>query len=287
MLVASDTGAAIWQAAGEEDLQDQWQMFSTQNSGLPSNRVLSLAQTEDGVLWFGTLAGLARYDNQQWQVYNATDLGLGSGQVNDLLVVNGGLWVATQQGAAFFDGSVWSAFDDQNSGLPDLAVFALAWQPLEQGGLVWFGTQRGLASYNPTRGTWSHLSEVQVGVDWGGVVDLLVDSQGRLWVSTLGGGIAVLDNQRWSYLRASNSDLPYNIVTDVEENGPGVFWIASSVPNTTGGVVSRLEGDEWMTYKPIFSGYTGAETLAIARDSLGRMWFATRTRGIYIFEEQK
>jgi ligand-binding sensor domain-containing protein len=214
-------------------------------------------------------------------------MGLESGQVNDLALAGENLWVATQAGVAAYDGQTWTAFTPENSGLSDPAVFALAVQPLTQGELVWFGSSSAVVSYNTHTGAWQAASGAQVGLGWGGVSDLLVDSSGRLWVSTLGGGISRWDGLGWTTLRTSNSDLPYNTVTDVEELQPGVFWIATSIPNNTGGVVSRLEGEEWQTFKPIFSGYTGAETLAISRDARGRLWFATRTRGIYIYEERK
>jgi sugar lactone lactonase YvrE len=287
MLVATDAGVAFWQAAGAEDLQDKWQVLTPENSGLPSRRVLSLARSGDGVLWFGTLAGLARYDGQSWQVFRAADMGLGSEQINDLVADQGSLWVASEAGAALYDGVSWTAFTAENSGLTDSAVFALAVQPLTQGERVWFGTLTGVVSYNTQTGAWLPASTAQVGVGWGGVSDLLVDSGGRLWVATLGGGISLWDGSAWSYLRASNSDLPYSTVADVEETSPGVYWIATSLPAQAGGVVSRLEGEVWHTYKPIFSGYTGAETISIARDSLERMWFGTRTEGIYLFEEKK
>jgi hypothetical protein len=287
MLVATEAGAAYWQAAGEDDLVDQWQVLTPENSGLPHRRVLSLLRTGQGVLWFGTQSGLASYDGQAWQVYRAADMGLESDQINDLALAGQDLWVATQAGAALFDGVNWTAFTEHDPGLTDNAVFALAVQPQTQGELIWFGLSSAVVSYNTHTGAWQTASGAQVGLGWGGVSDLLVDSSGRLWVSTLGGGISLWNGLGWSYLRTSNSDLPYNTVTDVEEFDPGAFWIATSIPNNTGGVVSRLEGEEWELFRPIFSGYTGAETLAISRDALGRIWFATRTQGIYLYEEKK
>jgi ligand-binding sensor domain-containing protein len=253
--------------------------------------VLSLLQTPDGALWFGTAAGLARFDGQSWQTFQAADLGLESEQINDLVydasVSPPQLWSATQSGAAVYDGTSWTAYTSQNSGLIDDAVFALAVQPIAPGRLLWFGTLSGVASYNPQTGAWQAASANQVNPGWGGVADLLVDSNNILWVSTLGGGIDLWDGLQWSYYRPSNSDLPYSMVQDVEEFDAGVFWIATSRPNEAGGLVSRLSGEEWQDYRPIFSGYSGAETMAIARDASGRIWFGTRTDGINIFEEDK
>src|SRR5258705_11607882 len=45
--------------------------------GLPSNRVRALAEGKDGTMWFGTDAGLARYDGRRTQAVTAQDLPAG------------------------------------------------------------------------------------------------------------------------------------------------------------------------------------------------------------------
>ena len=289
MLIATENGIAFWRTAQGDELQDEWQVLTPANSGLPHRRVLSLLQEPGGDLWFGTASGLARYDGQAWQTFQGAEMGLQSNQINDLALSpsESQLWVATQSGAARYDGASWTAFTTENSGLIDNAVFAISLQTTPQGELIWFGTLLGVVSYDPQTDIWEPASAAQVSPGWGGVSDLLVDSRGNVWVSTQGAGISLWDGVQWTYLRPSNSDLPYSLVQDVEELPAGVFWIATSLPNEAGGVVSRVVGEEWQVYKPIFSGYKGAETVAIAQDAAGRMWFGTRTAGIYIFEEKK
>ena len=66
--------------------------------GLPSDQVRALAQDADGVMWFGTDAGLARYDGRR--VQSATDEGLAGPRVRALVVDEGGaLWVGAEGGA--------------------------------------------------------------------------------------------------------------------------------------------------------------------------------------------
>jgi ligand-binding sensor domain-containing protein len=133
--------------------------------------------------------------------------------------------------------------------------------------------------------TWTSYTSQDFDLGWGGVADLLVDSSGQVWVATLGGGLSLWDGQRWSYYRTSNSPLPYNTVQEIVELSPGIFWICSSIPNESGGVVTRFAGQDWRTYKPILTGYPGSEALAVAQDSLGRLWFGTRTSGVVIDDE--
>ena len=72
--------------------------------GLPSDRVRAIAQTPDGVMWFGTDNGLARYDGRRTESVAAS--GLKNRRVLALEVnEDGTLWVGTEDGAGFFAGA--------------------------------------------------------------------------------------------------------------------------------------------------------------------------------------
>jgi ligand-binding sensor domain-containing protein len=67
--------------------------------GLPSDRVRAIAQGQDGMMWFGTEAGLARFDGRRMQTIN--DAQMPQGRVLSLLTdASGALWVGTDTGAA-------------------------------------------------------------------------------------------------------------------------------------------------------------------------------------------
>ena len=68
--------------------------------GLPSDRVHAIAQDRDGVMWFATDGGLARYDGRRTQAVSAD--GLPQGRVLALkLDDQGTLWIGTDSGAAW------------------------------------------------------------------------------------------------------------------------------------------------------------------------------------------
>jgi len=70
--------------------------------GLPSDRVRAIAQTDDGVMWFGTDAGLARYDGRRTQAVTANELR--QANINALSVdENKILWIGTDNGIVLFD----------------------------------------------------------------------------------------------------------------------------------------------------------------------------------------
>lgn len=75
------------------------QGWSTEN-GLPQNSVHAMLQTSDGFLWFGTEAGLARFDGYQFRVFSReTTPGMSGDDIRCLLEDrSGALWVGTGSG---------------------------------------------------------------------------------------------------------------------------------------------------------------------------------------------
>jgi len=288
MLVGTDGGAAIWKAASGDEVADQWTVYNPENTSLPNQRVMAVAQDQRGTFWFGTETGVASYDDINWSVYRAKDLGLESEQINTLVVDgNDQIWIGTLAGGAVFDGIAWEPFTKDTSGLVDNAVFSIVIQPSTGNEVVWFGTLSGVSSFNPTTGEWKSYTRQDIDLGWGGVSHLMFDSAGKLWVSTEGGGITLWDGKNWSSLRVSNSSLPYSTIECVAELEPGVFWIAASIPNTSGGVLARFDSPSWKIFQPGLTGYSGAETVTMAKDDTGRYWFGTRTNGIELYTPKR
>jgi signal transduction histidine kinase/ligand-binding sensor domain-containing protein len=73
-------------------------------NGLPSDSIKAIAQTPDGVMWFGTDNGLARFDGRRVQNFS-----LGEGDSNRILVMKtdaeGRIWIGTEKGAFIFSQS--------------------------------------------------------------------------------------------------------------------------------------------------------------------------------------
>ncbi|MFY9822109.1 MAG: hypothetical protein WAM82_12055, partial [Thermoanaerobaculia bacterium] len=67
--------------------EGQWTLFR-KDAGLPSNRILSLAEERDGsrtVLWAGTDKGLAQWNGRAWTVLDARAAGLPDERIRSLL----------------------------------------------------------------------------------------------------------------------------------------------------------------------------------------------------------
>jgi len=75
--------------------------------GLPSNNVRAIAQDMDGILWFGTDNGLAKYDGRRMQIFSAQDgqNKLPSNRIRAICLDAGKrLWIGADQGCARLNG---------------------------------------------------------------------------------------------------------------------------------------------------------------------------------------
>ncbi|MBP5384753.1 MAG: HD domain-containing protein [Lachnospiraceae bacterium] len=110
----ADTAAAT-------DYNDYVQTVYSSNSGLPCGEANDIAQTNDGVLWIGTYAGLYRYNGREFRwVDNFESVK----NVNCLYVdEEGRLWIGTNDnGLSIVIGEEVVNVLDQSSGLPSNSV---------------------------------------------------------------------------------------------------------------------------------------------------------------------
>jgi hypothetical protein len=268
MIIATEKGAAIRTPPASADLPDQWQVFNTENSGLPSDRLLSVTRDSQNNLWFGTAQGVARYDEKAWQVFDQADLPLQTVQVNALTAdSNGHLYAGTLSGVAAWNGSRWEALP----AFRDEQVFGL----FVSNDALWVAAKRGVFRYDLAHGTDSFYPTTAA------ANAVIVDSNGTVWAAT-SDGLARLQNEEWIYFNTSNSALPYNTVLTLTEGSPGTLWIGTSHSAQVGGALASFDGEHWTTYKTDNSGASGAEPLAIVVTH-GEVWTATRTGGIDIY----
>src|SRR5215468_9417668 len=97
----------------------QWGSVTLFN-GLPSDSVRAIAQTPDGVMWFGTDNGLARFDGRRIQTFSFE--GPDANQILALrLAQDGSLWIGTRNGAFRYADNGFKKIEG-TEGLPVTAI---------------------------------------------------------------------------------------------------------------------------------------------------------------------
>jgi diguanylate cyclase (GGDEF)-like protein len=257
------------QQAISQYVRAQWQ------DQLPHNTILSILQTRDGFLWFGTYEGLARFDGVEFTVFDRQNSALTSAAISSLAEDAGGdLWVGSGSGLYRFDrktmkrvdlgplgqvitalaestdGNVWVATTRglgriesgklrilrQSDGAPPQVVRTIRAGPH---GDVWLGTEGGgLVAWHEGQFTTYTVDE---GLSSNEVFAIATDGAGRVWVGTHGGGVDLLAEGRIAPALPSDSAISGNSIDALLSDHDGNVWMAvegSGVCRLTGGEVS-------------------------------------------------
>ena len=205
-------------------------VYDPTNSPLPAWRVLSWHMILKAVCFGWVLpVGWHVMRQETGRLSKAEDLGLENDQINALaLGSDHRLWVATMTGAAVQSGDGWHTYTLGNSGLP--ANLSFPWQSNQgtSGDVLWFGSAGWCFCIGYLDGEWQRYTARDLNLGWGGVADLLADSQGQVWVATLGGGISRWEGDHWTTLTTTNSELPYNSMSEIAEDMNGEIWLSAS-----------------------------------------------------------
>ncbi|HKH50069.1 MAG TPA: ATP-binding protein [Thermoanaerobaculia bacterium] len=267
--------------------EGQWTLFRV-DAGLPSNRILCLAEERQGsrnVLWVGTDKGLARWDGSTWSVFDVRATGLPQGRITALLALpteqGPVLWVGTDRGLARRAGDRWTAFP-AGGGLPEARVSALVEGRSGGRSFLWVATDGGgLVRYDGEKWT------AEEGLPSNRVLCLaLLDSGAgdELWVGTVE-GLAHQTNGAWTVYNSQNAGLPSEQIMRLfasRSGGRPLLWIGL---NAAGMAVLQPGGWKALDFRnsglPQSWVYSVAESGPAERPTY---WFSTETEGLARWE---
>lgn len=288
-------------------------------AGLPSGSILSITQSSQGYLWFGTYNGLVRFDGVAFKVYdrsNTPEL-LNNGIRNVMEAKDGTLWVATNGGglASCKDG-IWRNYN-LREGLPSDVITAIQEIP---SGLIYVATRKGLRYFDPASeeirfqpvlaSDGNPLDSVTAIVPALGsllicsydriyrldpstpatatlfskfdkqVRTALYDSAGALWIATRGDGIYYWKGNNKKHFNTDNG-LSSNFITSLYEDRDKNIWIGTS---SNGLIRYNHKGFDVFTEA---EGLTENSIEAIYEDREGSLWVGTYRNGLNRFRDTK
>jgi len=226
----------------------------TIEDGLPANAVHAILQTQNGFLWVGTGAGLARFDGERFTPIN---IGRGVAQqipVRSLLTTpEGDLWAGTDAGLVLIPRAALDHFDRALVTMYHVGVGQsdqILCLHLSRAGTLWVGTSGGL--YRFDRGNFvsiiPHDMVSRIEDSWD---DHLLIITGRGFVEWDGARIIPHPEV------APQLGVATNGVFHVYEDHKGVTWFCTSkgVVRSVGGRITWLEpkglphGAAWRVYE--------------------------------------
>ncbi|RYE79493.1 MAG: histidine kinase, partial [Oxalobacteraceae bacterium] len=264
--------------------------------GLPQESVLTIVQDHTGFIWFGTQAGLARFDGYRHRVFRsdpADPASLPDNYVHASYEDGAGrLWFGTRGGLVRFDAARQRFVRQNLSGTDDRGGRAVTAIIGDGKGGLWVATVDGLAHLDASGGVRVYRHDAR---DGGSLRDdrvaaLALDGRGGLWVGT-GVGLDYLaagtgrfshydiDGRRRS--GAEPADPRYNSIMALSMGPDNTLWIG-----TAAGLEAWRLGDgkgAAVIQRHRFGADDGIGDLRINLiypDRRGNLWVGTELEGL-------
>ncbi|MDN5284542.1 MAG: histidine kinase [Mucilaginibacter sp.] len=248
-----------------------------------SQKITSVYQQANGVLWCGTASGAIYFEpgNPQIPVKKIT---IAHGLLDEHINMikgdrQGNIWLATNKGVAKINGSVVRCFTKSNGLLSEL-VYDIA---ADREHNIWIGQYDGLSCYKNLP---FELYTVQDGLVYNEVYSIMEDSKNNYWVGTAG-GITVFNPKITLTNKVKNftvkDGLPDNLIYKTFEDSRKNIWIACA---NKGAACYLPDKKKFLVFSGS-NGLAGKEVVSINEDKKGRIWLATLDSGVAVYNYDK
>ncbi len=283
---------------------------------MPSNTVLDNVLSSDGYMWIATFDGLVKFDGVKFETFNERTHS--SFKRNGVLSLyedqNQTLWIGSNGGGLIKkQNNKFIVFQDdtiqQSNIITDIKQ--------DQNGLLWLATRKGISQFKDGE----FLHDIRFNrLANSAILTLLIDSQKRVWVGTLGDGLFVYENDSLYQFTAQNGlgdssvrslfedsrgniiigtglglvkykekvftpiNIPDNptgfFVNDILEDPFGALWVATDV-----GLIKLYNGG--IDILNAENGLVEDNLQSLAFDNEGSLWIGSYRRGIFRLKDGK
>ena len=194
----------------------------TTEHGLASNYVRSIAQTADGVLWFGTCwGGLSYFDGKNWKSFTTEDGLLSNCIVSMAVTPDGMLWVGTYGGVNRYDGESWTSYTSRTN---ENAPYRADVLTVAMDGTLWVGghDDGGLRQFDGEK--WLDFSQNMPDKS---VTAIAFTTDGTMWV----GGKDILSSYHNGFWKTHPITNPNQstCVSTITVTQTGTVWVGFSL----------------------------------------------------------
>ncbi|MGC2238380.1 MAG: two-component regulator propeller domain-containing protein [Pyrinomonadaceae bacterium] len=247
----------------------QWGAVTLFN-GLPSDNVRAIAQTPDGVLWFGTDNGLTRFDGRRVSTASLED----AGKIFALEIgADGKLWIGAEKGAFFFDSEKFRLVEEtKNIAVTSILVSNKIFLASDEGAIFALADgerNNSLAAERippePLRGSDGQLLNITS----------LAKIGDKIIAGTRSRSILIVENTQT--FETFSRPRPF-FVNALAQDARGNVWLGADARGAESGFFSFND-----IARPVQIGVESGDVLAIEPDGAGGAWFGTAVNGLFHF----
>lgn len=256
--------------------------------GLPQESITSIFQDKQGYMWFGTQAGLCRYDGYRIKVFKTNSRDPKSLPDNYVLAThedkNGNLWVGTKSGLAQFD----RATQKFTIYAPDLKKLGANQNHTveqiiaDEENNLWLATDAGLMRFDLGSKQFTHYrhnSSNPESLVSDTLNTILLDRFGNLWVGTAAGLERL--NQKTGHFEHIKINMPnrlvemQNNVLSLSVDKKDTLWIGTGAGLS---YISTMQSDKLEINAD--ENLKSTRVLKLLHDNQGVLWIGTIDEGL-------
>lgn len=113
---------------------------------------------------------------------------------------------------------------------------------LPDGQKIWIATEGGLICIDNASGDTTYYNHANSEMPFTNIEDMCLDLQGRLWLASVGGGIASKYGETWINYNTENTNLPTNFAFSIACDSRGNIWANLMY------YLVKYDGETWTTY---------------------------------------
>jgi ligand-binding sensor domain-containing protein len=283
--------SSIMLGQNEGRIHDQCRFRSLSiDQGLSNGRVISIEQDDFGIIWFGTVNGLNRYDGYDLINYfhiENDSTSLPDNRIEEIFCDSrGDLWIGTTGGLCKYNYGLNNFIQFQHDSLT-VSIDGVNDITEDKTGGLWMATSSGLIYFNPANDNikvYSNDPNDPASLPNDNLTNVLIDSDGKIWTTMYREGIAVLDPTDGNLSNYVND--PFDS-TSLNDNRIETMYLDSNGEIWLGAYDNGLnrfdeQSNSFLRYYPDRTITGSGRIRAIFEDNSNNFWIGTQT-GLFSF----
>lgn len=260
------------------------------NSGLITADFKCAVIDHNNVKWFGSAdAGIIRYDNITWTVYNDTNSILNGKMIEAMTVDNNNLlWVLCtsnnfETNLFSFDGTNWvnRTYLFSNPLMSDLPTSI----SVDKENTIWicsFETVYRVQNNISTSYFLPYLGNSGMSVN-----SVVADTNNVKWFSNTNNALIRFDNSSWEFIKAADSNGYFTGFTNLSlDKNRNQIWLPSGLqPNMEFSGITNFDGQNFIHYNMLNNQFPFYQIQKVIVDQYNNKWVATALAGVIVFNE--